>query len=135
MSRLRCALELTPHEAQVAKRHADAPARAQQLLSTPAICERLGIERHTWRRWVVSRRAPAPVPNLPGHPRWTVEAIENFRRGLYGQAGRRVYFGAARRRHRSASSAQPAPDPVQPRAPRTPDPSQELRELALGRVR
>jgi hypothetical protein len=57
--------------------------REPQLLGTSAICQRLGIHRNTWHVWVVSRQAPAPVPNLPGHPRWRVSDIERFERGRF----------------------------------------------------
>ena len=81
------ALEIAPAEPQVAQRHPHAPRAPQQFLRTGAICGRLGIERHTWRRWVVAGQAPAPVPNVPGRPRWRVRDVEDFERGLY-RAGR-----------------------------------------------
>ena len=67
----------------------------QQLLGGPAVCARLGICRHTWHRWVVAGHAPAPVANVPGHPRWCVTDIEAFERGAfttnrYFRAGRRA---------------------------------------------
>jgi predicted DNA-binding transcriptional regulator AlpA len=66
---------------------------AQQLLRGPAIFKRLGISRWTWAHWVKAGQAPAPVPNVPGFPRWLLKDIEDFERGAYG-AGR--YFRAAR---------------------------------------
>jgi hypothetical protein len=81
------ALEMPSAHAQVAERHEHPPARAYQLLTTRLICERFGISRETWRVWVKSRQAPAPVPGLPGHPRWAVRDIEHFERGRFG--GRR----------------------------------------------
>lgn len=67
-----------------------------QVLRQFEICQRLGISDDTWRAWRKARKVPAPVPNVPGRPRWRVKDIEDFARGLYG-AGHRVYFGAARR--------------------------------------
>lgn len=90
------ARESAAADPQVAERDDCLPARGAQLLGTSDICARLGISRHTWHRWVTQGQAPAPVPNIPGHPRWALNAIEAFRRGLY-RAGGRVYFGAARR--------------------------------------
>jgi predicted site-specific integrase-resolvase len=55
---------------------------AVKVLGTPAICQKFGICRHTWHRWVKSGQAPAPAP-LPGNPRWRVEDIERFERGRY----------------------------------------------------
>ena len=67
---------------------------ARHLIDSRTICARFGICRHTWHRWVVAQHAPAPVPNLPGHPRWRVEDIEAFERGAY-RASR--YFRGARK--------------------------------------
>ena len=67
---------------------------AARLLTGPAVATRLGICRHTWHRWVVAQHAPAPVPNLPGHPRWRVEDIDAFERGAYRTSR---YFRGARR--------------------------------------
>ena len=61
------------------------------LLTTPVICAELGIERHTWRRWVRSLQAPQPVPNVPGLPRWRRHEIDAFKQGTY-RRGRRHYF-------------------------------------------
>jgi len=70
-------------DAQIPERDAHAIPRAQKLLGTSAICERFGISRHTWHRWVVSGQAPAPVHNWPGHPRWAMSEIERFERGRF----------------------------------------------------
>lgn len=78
------ALESVATEPQIADRDSAAIPREQKVLGTSAICLRFGISRHTWHRWVVSRQAPAPVPNWPGHPRWTVDSILRFERGLRG---------------------------------------------------
>jgi predicted DNA-binding transcriptional regulator AlpA len=77
------ALESSPADAQVAKRHTNTPAREPKLLGKDDICARLGISRWTWQRWVKSRQAPAPVPGIPGHPRWAVRDIEHFERGRF----------------------------------------------------
>lgn len=74
------ALETTPAESQVAERDGDAVVPEPKYLGTPAICRRLGIERHTWHRWVVSGQAPSPAP-LPGNPRWRLSDILRFERG------------------------------------------------------
>lgn len=107
------ALQAQPGEAQVATRDQVAGARDRKVLDTPAICRRLGIHRNTWHRWVAQRQAPAPVPNLPGHPRWAVSDIERFERGRY--AAGRVYFGAARQHNharygKAARTAAPRKD-------------------------
>jgi predicted DNA-binding transcriptional regulator AlpA len=80
-------LQPSPTDSQVAERNEHAPSRQPKLLRIPDICERFGISRETWRVWVKSRQAPAPVPGLPGHPRWAVRDIEHFERGRFG--GRR----------------------------------------------
>jgi hypothetical protein len=68
-----------------------------KLITQIQICRRLGIAVNTWRNWRVARQAPAPVPNVPGRPRWRVADIEAFERGLFRHGGR-TFFGAARRR-------------------------------------
>jgi hypothetical protein len=67
------------------------------LLTQIQICRRLGISDETWRRWRVARRVPAPVPNVPGRPRWTLAAIQEFEAGMGQRGGRRAYFQSARR--------------------------------------
>jgi predicted DNA-binding transcriptional regulator AlpA len=68
-----------------------------QLLNTPRVCARLGVSRWTWRRWVKTGVAPAPLSGLPGHPKWRQRDIEAFADGAYRRAtGRRSYFGHAR---------------------------------------
>lgn len=89
MNRAREPRSATPQQAQ---RDANGP----RLLTQIQVCRRLGIGVQTWRDWRAARRVPAPVPNVPGRPRWSVSDIEDFERGLYGPHGR-VYFGAARR--------------------------------------
>lgn len=54
-----------------------------QFVRQADICRRFGISDETWRRWRAARRAPAPVPNVPGRPRWRVEDIEAFGCGLF----------------------------------------------------
>lgn len=86
--------------------HPEQAAGGEDIASEPAkllrqfeICRELGIGVTTWREWRAAGRVPAPVPNLPGVPRWRVEDIEAFRRGVYrgpSTEGRR-YFSAARR--------------------------------------
>ena len=77
------ALQPTATEAQIPERDEHPIPRGQKFLSTPSICERFGISRWTWHRWVVSGQAPAPVHNWPGHPRWAVSDIERFERGRF----------------------------------------------------
>lgn len=54
--------------------------RDQKFLNVRECCERFGVSRATWFRWVKSQQAPQPAP-LPGHPRWRVTDIERFERG------------------------------------------------------
>lgn len=93
MSRVDSAPETGATEPQVSNRD----ERPVSFLTQIQICRRLGISDETWRRWRKARQVPAPVPNVPGHPRWSVRDIEDFERGLYGARGR-VYFGSARRK-------------------------------------
>lgn len=79
---------------QLVERQEHPRAGQPQLLTQLHICRRLGIGVTTWRRWRAARRVPAPVPGLPGRPRWRLADIEAFERGLHG-TGRR-YFGSAR---------------------------------------
>jgi hypothetical protein len=74
-----------------------AAADRPSFLTQTQICERFGISDETWRRWRKARQVPAPLPNIPGHPRWAVADIEDFERGRFGATGRH-YFVAARRR-------------------------------------
>ena len=65
--------------------------QSRKILTIPAICAMGGFSRWTWRRWVRSGIAPQPLA-LPGHPRWSVVAVEQF---LTGRTSR--YFGKAQR--------------------------------------
>jgi predicted DNA-binding transcriptional regulator AlpA len=76
-------------------RHEHVTDQHRDLLTTTAICERAGISRWTWRAWVRSGKAPKPVANLPGHPRWKASDIANFLDGRLGYSNRR-FFGKAR---------------------------------------
>lgn len=67
-----------------------------QLVTGLDIARRLGIARDTWARWVRRGLAPAPVPNLPGYPRWNAREIDQFAAGVTRTPGRRSYFGTAR---------------------------------------
>jgi len=71
----------------------------QTVLRQFQICQRLGISDETWRRWVRCGRAPAPLDGFPiERPRWSVQSIEAFERGLrQARPGRRDYFTAHRR--------------------------------------
>ena len=91
------ALETVPADPHVAPGDQVAPPCQPDLLNRVDVCARLGVSRWTWRRWERCGQAPARVPNVPGHPRWRRDRIEDFARGLYGAGGRRVFFGAARR--------------------------------------
>jgi len=44
-------------------------AEDKKLIRIREICQRFGIERHTWRKWVSAGIAPPPVAT-PGYPRW-----------------------------------------------------------------
>lgn len=74
------ALETPTAEPQVAERDEHTVAPEPKYLGTPAICQRFGIDRHTWHKWVKSGQAPAPAP-LPGNPRWRLSDILRFERG------------------------------------------------------
>jgi predicted DNA-binding transcriptional regulator AlpA len=76
-----------PHKA---KGHAVGQQSPLELLRISEVCARLGVSRFTWHGWVKSGLAPAPVPNVPGHPRWRVREIEGFERGAFAvtRAGR-----------------------------------------------
>lgn len=94
MSRVPQRPQLFSRTPQGVDRDDDARAGEPKLITQRQICQRLGIGVTTWRRWRAARRAPSPVPNVPGRPRWRVSDIETFERGLHG-TGRR-YFGTAR---------------------------------------
>jgi predicted DNA-binding transcriptional regulator AlpA len=72
-----------PAEADKAKGYAVVPESPRELLRISEVCARLGVSRFTWHGWVKSGLAPAPVPNVPGHPRWRVREIEGFERGAF----------------------------------------------------
>lgn len=72
-------------------------ARPDRLLTQVQVCRAIPISVRTWRRWRTARLVPAPVPNIPGWPRWREADIVAFKRGLRAAGGRRVHFGAGRR--------------------------------------
>lgn len=75
---------------QLTDQRAHAVPPEPELLTRAAVCRRLGIDAKTWWRWRQARRAPAPVPNVPGWPRWRRQDIEAFERGdVWG--GRRYF--------------------------------------------
>lgn len=70
----------------------------QTLLRQFEICQRLGISDQTWMNWRKRGRAPEPVRDVPGVPRWRVSDIEAFERDLVTvRPGRRSYFASHRR--------------------------------------
>jgi predicted DNA-binding transcriptional regulator AlpA len=69
--------------------------QTRKLLRIADICALAGICRWTWAAWVRSGKAPKPVANLPGHPRWKASDIANFLDGRLGYSNRR-FFGKAR---------------------------------------
>lgn len=66
------------------------------LIGQSDVCRYIGVSVRTWRRWRAAGLVPAPVPNIPGRPRWRLTAIESFKRGLFGARGRR-FFGSVLR--------------------------------------
>lgn len=74
-----------------------APA-SPRLMTSPAICADLGISRWTWARWVRTGKAPAPVSDLPGWPKWRRADVDRFSEGLFKVSGR-SFFTSTRRRH------------------------------------
>lgn len=70
----------------------------QTLLRQFEICARLGISDQTWMNWRKRGRAPEPVRDVPGVPRWRVSDIQAFERDLVTvRSGRRSYFTSHRR--------------------------------------
>jgi predicted DNA-binding transcriptional regulator AlpA len=74
---------------QIRQSQRDTRGHECELLRVVDICARLGVSDETWRRWRLNGLAPTPV-RLPGRPRWRVEDIEAFKRGLLG-TGRRFF--------------------------------------------
>lgn len=76
--------------------HRDDQLAEARWIGTPKICRRFGISRWTWGRWVREGRAPAPIQNLPGFPKWRVSDIDRFEAGRRAVApGRRAFFQQA----------------------------------------
>jgi predicted DNA-binding transcriptional regulator AlpA len=96
VSRSSHVLEPPSADPKIPQRDPQAVHGVSQLLTGPQVRERLGISRWTWDAWMRQGKAPAPVPNIPGHPRWFLADIERFERGKHGTTGRE-FFGAARR--------------------------------------
>jgi predicted DNA-binding transcriptional regulator AlpA len=69
-----------------------------RLMSGPQVYAEVGVSRWTWARWVASGKAPAPVANLPGQPKWRRVDVERFIDGTFKPSGR-SYFGKVRRAH------------------------------------
>lgn len=69
-------------------------------LTQKEICERFDISIETWRRWVISGRAPARDPESPKRrPTWGKQTIQDWddrRRGLEKPVGR-TFFNTHRR--------------------------------------
>jgi predicted DNA-binding transcriptional regulator AlpA len=87
---------------RTARSNADAAANTPIFLNGPSVCARLGVSRWTWARWVRSGDAPRPSA-LPGHPKWSLQSIEQFERGLV--VGRGLAQAAARSRRASGPAA------------------------------
>lgn len=89
------AIETAASQTQQPLRREHVAGTALDLLRIADICARGGFSRDTWGRWVKCGKAPAPVPNIPGHPRWSAESIERFFQGR--QTTGRSYFKKAQR--------------------------------------
>jgi predicted DNA-binding transcriptional regulator AlpA len=66
--------------------------KAAKLVRIADICRDGGFSYWTWRRWVRCGKAPQPVANMPGFPRWKASDVAQF---LDGRKGRH-FFGGAR---------------------------------------
>jgi predicted DNA-binding transcriptional regulator AlpA len=89
---------------------------ARKLRRIPEIVARLGICRMTWARWLAAGQAPAPVPNVPGFPRWRLKDIEDFENGAYGRVGTsglRGVFSGMHERRAARRTAQRPPEAVE----------------------
>jgi hypothetical protein len=60
------------------------------FLSQAAWAKSLGVSTRTFRRWREAGLIPDPA-DLPGHPRWSLDVVEQTNRKLRGRA--RVLFG------------------------------------------
>ena len=83
-----------------------------ELLPIGVVTEMAGVSRWTWRRWVKAGQAPARVPNIPGHPRWSRASVEQF---LVGRHGLRA-FGSHVRQLAVTRSSAGSPETVERRS-------------------
>lgn len=86
--------EPTIARAEQPLRHEHVVHERRDLLRIGDILGKIDISRATWFRWVRSGKAPQPVPNMPGYPRWRVTDIERFVDGR--KTSGRHFFGGAR---------------------------------------
>jgi hypothetical protein len=91
-------LERPTSPAEQPQRRAHRPLPRTQYLSAPQLCAYFGVSRWTWHRWEMSGFAPRRA-SLPGHPRWAVEAIEGFERGLRERGSHKPVSGRLRVLH------------------------------------